>query len=243
MLLRKAEDKIYAVPLQNFSVFVLFLLNISFEFVIIEIKSTRGQNHIKKVKTEDIIKKKKDNKRKLTTGLEDNLYISIGQKVQLKRNLSVRYGLANGACGILEEVIYPTRDINEMPILLVRVDSYTGPSLFKDRKKVIPILPMKVTERDETEEITIEMLPVINGNAITIHCSQGMTLEKVVMNVGKSDWTRQLQYVAVSRVTDMKGLIFDNEFDSTRLKPAGSLKDVLRDEEGFLDDGWYICIV
>ena len=74
------------------------------------------------------------------------------------------------------------------------------------------------------------MLPCVNGTAITINCSQGMTLKFVVLNVGKNEFVRQLLYVAITRVTEVEGIIFDTEFSSDRLTPNDSLKDVVKEE-------------
>ena len=126
-----------------------------------------------------------------------------------------------------------------MPILLVEIDSYKGPAWDKDperikdpaRKKLVPIVPIKQEVITPTAEYSRTMTPVVNGTAITIHSSQGMTLEKVVLNVGQKEWARSLFYVAISRVTDIKGVIFNDEFSTERLHPHKKIKDVLEEEQ------------
>jgi len=58
---------------------------------------------------------------------------------------------------------------------------------------------------------------------ITIHKSQGLTLEHAVIELGRSDFSAGLSFVAISRVKSLKGLAFRSRFDITRLqKPTES---------------------
>jgi hypothetical protein len=53
---------------------------------------------------------------------------------------------------------------------------------------------------------------------ITIHKSQGLTLEKVVVELGDKDFSAGLSFVAISRVKTLRGLAFRTRFNHTRLK-------------------------
>src|SRR5882762_5592715 len=53
---------------------------------------------------------------------------------------------------------------------------------------------------------------------ITIHKSQGLTLERVVVELGDKDFAAGLTFVAISRVKTLKGLAFRTHFDHARLK-------------------------
>ena len=53
---------------------------------------------------------------------------------------------------------------------------------------------------------------------ITIHKSQGLTLEKVVVELGDKDFSAGLSFVAISRVKTLKGLAFHTCFDHAQLK-------------------------
>ena len=53
---------------------------------------------------------------------------------------------------------------------------------------------------------------------ITIHKSQGLTLEKVVVELGDKDFSAGLTFVAISRVKTLQGLAFRTCFDHARLK-------------------------
>ena len=48
---------------------------------------------------------------------------------------------------------------------------------------------------------------------ITIHKSQGLTLEKAVVELGEKDFSAGLTLVAISQVKTLKGLAFHTHID------------------------------
>ena len=58
----------------------------------------------------------------------------------------------------------------------------------------------------------------LNTHKVTIHKSQGMTLEKVVVELGPSDFTPGLLFVAISWVKTLDGLAFRSRFEAARLQ-------------------------
>ena len=60
-------------------------------------------------------------------------------------------------------------------------------------------------------------LPLKLAWAVTIHKSQGLTLDKVVINVGKREFSTGLTFVACSRVRQLKDLLFSPPFPFQRL--------------------------
>lgn len=53
--------------------------------------------------------------------------------------------------------------------------------------------------------------------AITVHKSQGITLDKVVCDISAPEFASGLSYVAVSRVKTLDGLMFEKPFDRNRV--------------------------
>ena len=60
--------------------------------------------------------------------------------------------------------------------------------------------------------------PLTVAYAITIHKSQGITVDKAVLNLVKKDFTPGLLYVAVSRVKTLDSLMFEESFDYSRFR-------------------------
>jgi len=61
-------------------------------------------------------------------------------------------------------------------------------------------------------------LPLNLAWGITIHKSQGLTLEKVVVEIGHADFSPGLLFVAISCVKSLAGLALRSHFDITRLQ-------------------------
>lgn len=68
------------------------------------------------------------------------------------------------------------------------------------------------------------MLPVALAYAMTVHKSQGLTPERAVLDLSKTDFALGLSYVALSRVKNIASLMFVGEFSSARFKD-GNKKD------------------
>ena len=53
------------------------------------------------------------------------------------------------------------------------------------------------------------MLPLILGYAVSIHNSQGMTIESVIANIGDNEFSNGLTNTAITRVRKFENLYFD----------------------------------
>ena len=144
--------------------------------------------------------------------LMPHLLLSQGAKVMLTRNLWTEAGLCNGAIGIVKDIVYKTGC--SPPALLVAVivqfdDNYIGPSISEDLPRCVPIIP--VTSNSDTLGVAYErqQLPLRLAWSITIHKSQGLTLNKAWIDLGTAERVAGLAYVALSRVKKLDDLVIE----------------------------------
>ena len=77
---------------------------------------------------------------------------------------------------------------------------------------------MDILETKAGKVLTHTQLPLMMAWGITIHKSQGLTLEKVVVELGDKDFSAGLTFVAISQVKTLQGLAFCTRFDHAWLK-------------------------
>ncbi|KLO96973.1 5`-3` DNA helicase [Fusarium fujikuroi] len=155
-------------------------------------------------------------------------------QVMLQVNLDIRDGLVNGSQGVVcgwEKI-----DLAKLPVLqgeysneregLVRAFTTKYIQLHPDKRdhvwprvrfsngRVRTIYPWCViTPVGEFRPYSLlqrTQIPLIPGWAITIHKSQGMTLERVIVNLSRAFAEGQV-YVALSRATCLRGLRVEGE--------------------------------
>ena len=126
----------------------------------------------------------------------------------LRHNLLTEAGLVNGAMGTVHDIIYkPNTRPGTLPaVVLVKFDHYTGPSCLDSEQRIVPICPRKAEWFARGMEKSRTQLPLNLAWAMTIHKSQGSTLTKAVIDVGKSEKCSGIAYVALSRVKTSKGV-------------------------------------
>ncbi len=145
--------------------------------------------------------------------LRRHLNICKGARVMITDNLWTEAGLVNGSIGHVREIIYsPGKMPRDLPLaVMVEVPGYTGPSFFSDdesKRNLVPVVP--VTRRfNEMRKVPHQrtMLPLTLAWAITIHKSQGLTLDKVVVDTGKIEFAAGITFVAFSRVRKLSDII------------------------------------
>jgi len=114
-------------------------------------------------------------------------------------------------------LIFKINDKNPFTIL-VEFQNYTGPRFFcKDdpRYNWIPISSFCCYSENIGGSRT--QFPLSLAYASTIHKSQGQTLDKVVINIGESEKSLGLTFVALSRVKNYKDFLIE-PFSLDRLK-------------------------
>ncbi|KAK3925310.1 ATP-dependent DNA helicase [Frankliniella fusca] len=133
-------------------------------------------------------------------GLPRSLYLSIGCRVMLKRNLWVEGGLVNGSLGTVIDIVYKSSADKYPLAVIVKFDCYHGPVLANGG---VPILRYS----------TRVMFPLVLAYSVTIYKSQGLTLPKVVLHLISKEMAAGEFYVALSRVRTPSGIciVYDGE--------------------------------
>ena len=141
--------------------------------------------------------------------LAAKILLCVRQRVILTNNLWVEARLVNGFLGTIRALIYaPTSKPPELPSFVV-VDflHYKGPPWDPSNPKFVPIPP--ITRVSQTQ------IPLRMAWALTIHKSQGMTLDKATIDIGNID-RQGLTFTAVSRVRSLNDLCISPAFSFSR---------------------------
>jgi len=160
-----------------------------------------------------------------------------GAKIMLTQNIWVERGLVNGSRGVVHDMVWPVgADVfKELPkALLVKFEGYEGPAFFIDNadgRPVVPIFPVRRDFERSGVMCSRQQLPVSLSYAITVHKSQGMTLDHAVLDLGEPEFAAGQTYVAISRVKKLSGLLFESPFDFERFTPKRSVIRAMRDED------------
>jgi ATP-dependent exoDNAse (exonuclease V) alpha subunit len=132
----------------------------------------------------------------------------------------------NGALGKVKDIVW-SADVTNYKVtpplaLLIEFDGYHGPALITSESGSL-ILPVFRSTRDflyNSTSCSRTQFPIAVAYAITVHKSQGLTLNDAVLNITDKDFSPGLTYVAVSRVKELSGIMFEESFDYDRFKPS-----------------------
>lgn len=121
------------------------------------------------------------------------LTLCVGAQVMLVTNLDVEGGLVNGSRGVVVDI----RAADNVPIVQFR------------RGSPIPVEP-KHWVSNENSRVVRSQVPLRVAYAITIHKSQGSTLDCALVDIGSSTFEYGQAYVALSRVRNLESLYIWN---------------------------------
>ena len=112
--------------------------------------------------------------------------------------------------GTVSDIVYKQGD--HPPALPIAVivqfdDTYTGPRFCSDLPKRVAIIPENNESDLHGSSHERQQLPLKLSWAITIRKSQGLTLDKAWVDLGKSEKFTRLTYVGFSRVRKLDYLI------------------------------------
>ena len=168
------------------------------------------------------------------SGLQPLVFLAKGAKVMLTMNLWPAVGLCNDATGTVVDFIYQNnQQPPDLPIaVIVKFDVYRGPSISQTLPSCVPICPFTTTAQLSDGFHERQQLPLRLAWAITIHKSQGLTLPKAWVNIGKSEKTLGVSYVALSRNKTLSSCVIEPMTYErlTNLKSLRTLKYRLQEE-------------
>jgi len=159
------------------------------------------------------------------SGLFSIIHLSLDSRVMLTRNLWTDVGLCNGALGTVLSIVYSDGDSPpSFPIaIMIQFDSYTGPSFSDTITNLVPVPPCSNFSESLGSSYERTQFPIRLAWAITIHKSQGLTLDKIWIDLGNSERSPGLSYVALSRARNLQSIIVE-PMSFQRLESLGKSK-------------------
>lgn len=135
----------------------------------------------------------------ITNGLfESRLVLKVGCQVMCIANLDIENGICNGSTGIVWKFS------NGIPIVK-----------FQNGKTML--MTRHTWNSDNILGFFISQIPLVLAWAVTIHKSQGATLETAEIDIGSSVFACGQTYVALSRVRSLDGLYLKS-FNPRKIK-------------------------
>lgn len=130
----------------------------------------------------------------------ENLVLKVGSQVMMLRNTYAKEGVINGSIGVVRSFDnrkgYPVVEFMNGSLITITPEEWCVEKFNEDTAKL-------------EVEAMMKQIPLILAWAITVHKSQGMTIEKVRCSLGHAFAEGQV-YVAISRVKSLEGLFIES---------------------------------
>ena len=137
----------------------------------------------------------------------------------------------NGTTGVVEDVVWaPGCTRSDLPLaVLVACPTYTGPTLWRTAPSVdhpmgvpiIPFTPLKAMFELKSKTLVRPQLPLRLAWAVTVHKSQGLTLDLVRISLGSKEFCLGLTFIALSRAKSLDKLLLVDQVDYSHVKNLG----------------------
>ncbi|MDX2083598.1 MAG: AAA family ATPase [Rickettsiales bacterium] len=134
----------------------------------------------------------------------ENLRLKIGAQVMMIKNTYQKDGIINGSLGVIKDFSakksYPIVEFTNGKIITIAPEEWL-------------LEKFNETNQQVAIEATLNQIPLILAWAITIHKSQGLTLDKISCDLAQTFSPGQI-YVALSRARSLQGIFIESiDFD------------------------------
>jgi ATP-dependent DNA helicase PIF1 len=136
--------------------------------------------------------------------------LKVGCQVIVTANVNIPEGICNGSRGVVSRF---TEDREKLPVLTMS----NGKEWVMKRKK------WTVDLDSPNVKLSYSQIPLALGYAISIHKSQGMSLDRLITDLGPSVFAHGQAYVSLSRVRRLEGLSL-KDFDVRSIKAHPSVR-------------------
>lgn len=178
-------------------------------------------------------------------GLPNKVEVAIGMEVMVTVNVETELDVANGARGVVVDIILDPREDSDTTgaevklqyppaCVLVKLHKTKAKQLEGLEDRVLPIVPMEAKYDlpqldNKTKRVTRRQLPITSAYAFTDYRSQGQTIKKVIVDIGRPPsgaLTPFNVYVALSRSSgrDTIRLLRDFDEDLFKVVPCENLE-------------------
>jgi hypothetical protein len=86
---------------------------------------------------------------------------------------------------------------------------------------IVPVTPLKTTFELNGKTLSRTQLPLRLAWAVTIHKSQGLTLDRIKFGLKKKEFSTGITFVALSRVKASDGIMIIDRLDFSRVQKLG----------------------
>jgi ATP-dependent DNA helicase PIF1 len=181
---------------------------------------------------------------------KERITLKVGAQVILVKTIDPSIGLVNGAKGVVIDFTkYKPRSLHFQFFLISFLCSNTKRPVVKFTNSQIQIIGTQTFSISLGKDIIAQrvQIPLDLSWAISVHKSQGMTLERAILDL-KNSWEygqvygtisrvrfyfpsflRSFPIVALSRVRDMDGLSLRHPLTNSQIKTHSRVKDFYQD--------------